>query len=215
MKLYKFEHACFVVEKEDYVIVVDPGNLTSNLIRQKNVSAIVITHNHPDHFDSRIVTAILDENPEAEIFTTADVAPQLAMYTVHVPRPGERRGVGPFTLRFFGGKHAVIHSNIEVIDNIGVLIDEALYYPGDSFAPLDRTVSTLLLPVAAPWLKITEAIDFTGSTRAGTVIPTHDAILNDSGRAIIDGILQRQVAMYGGIYQRIDHRTPLEITSAS
>lgn len=213
MKLSKFEHACFTVEKETQIVVVDPGNLTSNLVRQRNVAAVIITHNHPDHFDPRIVTAIMDENPEAAIFTTADVAPQLAMYSVHVPRPGEQRTAGSFTFRFFGGKHATIHDSIEVIDNIGVLIDEALYYPGDSFAPLDRTVAALLLPIAAPWMKIADAIDFAAQLRPGTVVPTHDAILSSDGRAIVDGIMQRQTALYGGQYVRLNQ--PMDIPSAA
>ena len=210
MKLTKFDHACFTVEKEGSILVVDPGNLTANLVRQRNVAGIIITHEHADHFDPRIVTAILDENPEAVIYTTADVAPQLSIYDVHTPRAGERHSVGPFTVRFFGGEHATIHTNVATPNNIAVMIDESLYYPGDSFTLPDHTVKALLLPVAAPWMKIAEAIDFAARIRPGLVIPTHDAILSQNGIDIVDSLLQTQTALYGGQYQRLTQSIEVE-----
>ena len=204
MKLSKYDHACFTVEKEGSTIVVDPGNLTANLVRQRSVVGIVITHEHADHFDSRIITAILDENPEAQIFSTATVVPQLAMYDVHVPAIGEKRTVGPFTLQFFGGHHAVIHESIAQIENYGLLIDETLYYPGDSFAlPATLRPPHILVPVAAPWLKIAETIDFLRALRPAVAYPTHDGILSQDGKTIVDGLLAQQTALYGGQYQRI------------
>jgi probable F420-dependent oxidoreductase len=69
--------------------------------------------------------------------------------------------VGDFTLRFFGGTHAVIHSSIPTIENVGVLVNEELYYPGDSYAvPEGIEVDTLAAPLGAPWLKIGEAMDY-------------------------------------------------------
>ncbi len=51
MKLTKYEHACVFLENDDGdKVVIDPGiftNLPGDLSR---IVAIVITHEHPDHF---------------------------------------------------------------------------------------------------------------------------------------------------------------------
>ena len=210
MKLTKFDHACFVVEKEDRSIIVDPGNLTPNLQRLSPVEAIIITHQHADHFDPQLVRAILNDHPMAQIYTTADVAPALSEYNIHIARPDEHRTAGPFSLRFYGELHARIHDGIEPISNIGVLIDEQIYYPGDALTIPDHTVTTLLLPVAAPWIKISESLAFAGDIRAPFVIPTHDAILTPAGKQIIDGLAQDYLGPRNITYRRLTQ--PIEIT---
>lgn len=209
MKITKFEHACFVVEHEGRSLVVDPGTLTSNLTRRQDVDAIVITHEHSDHIDMRIITAIMDENPTAEIYTTTSTAPELSLYTVHIAKPGQRVTPGVFDLRFFGGTHAAIHSSVPEIDNIGVLINDAVYYPGDSFVVPDRPVKALFLPISAPWLKLSEALDFALAMQSPLVIPTHDSLLSALGTEIYETHLRRVIASYGGSYVRPDG--PLDI----
>lgn len=70
------------------------------------------------------------------------------MTVVHT---GDTVEAEPFTLRFFGGTHAVIHASIPVVDNLGVLIDDELYYAGDSFTvPEGVDVDVLAVPAGAP-----------------------------------------------------------------
>jgi L-ascorbate metabolism protein UlaG (beta-lactamase superfamily) len=56
MKLTKYEHACFTVEKDDQVLVVDPGSFSSDFIAPAGVVAIVVTHEHGDNFDPEQIT---------------------------------------------------------------------------------------------------------------------------------------------------------------
>ena len=86
--------------------------------------------------------------------------------------PGDEVEVGPFRLRFFGGRHAQIHSSIPVIDNVGVLVNESLYYGGDSFAvPEGVAVDVLAAPAGAPWMKIAEAMDYVMEVAPGGPSP--------------------------------------------
>ncbi len=63
--------------------------------------------------------------------------------------------------------------------NVGVLIDNGeVYYPGDSFAEPGMPVKTLALPIAAPWMKTSEAMDFLTHVKPERAFPTHDAILS-------------------------------------
>ena len=111
--------------------------------------------------------------------------------------------VGSFTLKFFGGTHALIHSSIPQIVNFGVLINEKLYYPGDSFALPDQAVDTLALPAAAPWMKLGEAMDFLEKVKPRLAFPTHDALLSKVGKTMVDSHLNNIAQNNGGTYQRI------------
>ena len=204
MKLTKYTHACFVLEKEGSSLVVDPGNWSSDFVIPTSVIAVVITHEHPDHFDIEKLHRIIVQNPDAVIVAHASITAQVAELPTRSVTTGERISVGPFGLEFFGGQHAVIHTSFPTIANLGVMIDDKLYYPGDSFALPDKPVGTLLLPVSAPWLKVSEVLDFVSAIQAHRIIPTHDAILSDTGKALLDRIVGSHGATTGSMYQRLD-----------
>lgn len=194
MKLTKYEHACFTLEKEGKILIVDPGEWTRDLVHLEDIVGIVITHGHPDHVDTSALEAFVARNPQATIYAHMSVIEQLSSdLPTQTIAAGESVDVNPFKLEIFGSEHAVIHADIPVIANIGLLIDESLYYPGDSFVAPGKAVSTLALPVSAPWLKIAEVIDFARLIDAGLIFPTHDAILSDTGKAVVDRIISAQV----------------------
>ncbi len=97
---------------------------------------------------------------------------------MEVVAPGDARGAGPFRLRFFGGKHIVIHESIPIIDNVGVLVNDAFYYGGDSYDRPDGPVEVLAAPIGAPWLKISEAMDYVLAVKPRRAFYTHDAPLS-------------------------------------
>jgi len=204
MKLTKYEHACFTVEKDGQVLVVDPGGFTSDFIAPEHVVGIVITHEHADHFDQEQITAIIDKNPDAIIVGHGEVLKQIEVFTTKTVDAGETFELGPFKLEFFGGEHAVIHPSMPPVANLGVMINDLLYYPGDSFTLPGKPVDVLALPVAAPWLKISEAMDFLTAVKPRLAFPTHDAILSKVGRSLPDRMLPGFAESYGGTYQRIE-----------
>ena len=59
-------------------------------------------------------------------------------------------------------------------------------------------VEVLLLPVSAPWMKLSEAAEYLQAVAPDIAVPIHDAILSDAGRALVDRVIQ-QVA--GGVAQ--------------
>jgi len=203
MQLTKYEHACFTVEKDDQLLVIDPGEWSSDFISPSNVVAIVITHDHGDHFDHERLEAIIDENPDAIIVGPETVTSQIEVFQTKTVQSGDSLDIGPFHLEFFGGKHAIIHSSIAVAANVGVLINDLLYYPGDSFTLPGRSVDTLALPVAAPWLKISEAMDFLAQIRPRLAFPTHDAVLSQIGKELVDGRLSATAQEQDTTYQRL------------
>jgi len=209
MKLTKYAHACFTLEKDDQVLVVDPGNFSKDFTAPHGVVAVIITHEHADHIDPAAMTEIRDKNPNALLIATKSVIDSLPDYTAQVAVPGDTLHAGGFDVEIFGGKHAVIHPSMPVVDNVAIMIDGTIYYPGDSFTPPERPVDVLALPVAAPWSKISEVIDFITQVQPRFAFPTHDAILSSDGQSVTDSMIGPVATTYGGEYRRLEQ--PLDI----
>ena len=204
MKLTKYEHACFTLETANKTLVVDPGNYTSDFVVTDTIVAVIVTHEHADHFDPDWLTTIFTKNPNAVLVTLQSIIDKLPGHKSKAVSSGDTVDIGPFTLKFFGDKHALIHSSMPAIDNIGVLINNTVYYPGDSFTLPNTPIDVLALPVAAPWLKMSESMDFLTAIKPLLVFPTHDAILSDLGKALPDHLLPAIAQKVGAQYKRID-----------
>lgn len=209
MKLTKYEHACFTVEKDDQMLVVDPGNLSSDFLPSANTVAIVLTHAHADHSDHEQIAAIIDKNPDAVIIGHPDVVSEIEVFKTQSVNAGDKLTVGAFDLEFFGGTHALIHRSKPPVANLGVLINELVYYPGDSFTLPGRDVDTLALPVGGPWMKLGEAMDFLEVIKPRFTFPTHDAVLSDIGKGMADNWFSSFSQTLGIEYQRLER--PIDI----
>lgn len=211
MRLTKLEHACLIIEKDGRRLVVDPGSFTSPLMDLQDVDAIVITHEHADHWTPDQLTHLLASNPGATIHGPAGVAAAAEAFDVHVVTDGDSVEVGPFTLAFFGTRHAVIHESIPVIDNVGVLVDSTLFYPGDQFTVPPVPVPVLATPVGAPWLKVAEVIDYVAAVKPTLTFPTHEQTLSEPGLAMHFDRMQASARTAGGDAVRLAAHESIEI----
>ena len=78
------------------------------------------------------------------------------------------------------GEHAVIHPDIPVIANNGYVLRSeggTVMHPGDAYVPAPAGVDVLLLPTGAPWLKVSEAVDYLRSVAPPIAVPIHEAVL--------------------------------------
>ena len=183
MRVTKHHHAALTLQDSGKTLVIDPGSFTDPLIDLSEVVGIVITHEHPDHWTPDHLDRLLKNAPGIPILGPRGFAKAAVGYDVTVVAPGDTVTIEPFTLRFFGGTHAVIHDTVPVIDNVGVLVNDALYYPGDSYAvPKGVDVKLLAAPLGAPWLNIGEAMDFVLEVAPRQAFGTHDMGLSVIGR---------------------------------
>ncbi|MFJ6652163.1 MBL fold metallo-hydrolase [Microbacterium sp. NPDC091313] len=199
MRVTKYEHAALRVEIGGSALIIDPGSFTSPLEDLASVVGIVITHEHPDHWTAEHLDRVLKAAGDVPILAPEGVAHAAAGYDITVVAPGDTVTLDPFTLRFFGGRHAVIHESIPVVDNVGVLVNDAFYYPGDSYAvPKGADVQLLAAPVGAPWLKIGEAMDYVLAVKPRRAFGTHDMTLSVAGRDMGRARLQWAAEQNGG-----------------
>ncbi|GMA27858.1 MBL fold metallo-hydrolase [Arenivirga flava] len=210
MRVTKREHACQILEKDGRRLVIDPGTFTAPF-HVEDVAAVVITHEHPDHWTPEHLERIFAANPEARLYGPAGVVAAAEGFDVGEIEAGDELQSGPFALEFFGAEHAVIHESIPVIDNVGVLVDDAYFYGGDALLPPGRHVRTLAAPAGAPWLKIGDAIDYVLAVRPALVIPVHEAVLSDAGHGFADQRLAWAAEQGGGRYTRLAAGDSLEV----
>ena len=218
MKLTKYTHACVRLEKEGGVLVLDPGTFSESAEALSGAQAVLVTHEHPDHLDTKAVVEALHGNRHLELHAPEGVARQLreeapgAADRVHTVEPGSSFQAAGFDIRSFGGQHALIHPQIPVVANIGYLVDQNVYHPGDSFIiPDGITVRTLLVPLHAPWSKSAEVVDFVIGVRAPRAFQIHDGLLNDNGLGIVEGHVKRIGAKYGTEYRHLAPRESVEV----
>ena len=207
MKITKFGHACFVVEVEGESLIVDPGEYSIDLVIPDNVIGIVITHEHADHFSNNLLRNIFEKNSATVVIAHPDVVTKLNEFKTEAVNANNELTIGGFNLEFFGGQHAIIANDWPIFANLGVMINNQLYYPGDSFTIPNQPVEILALPIAAPWLKISESIEFLQAVKPKLTFPTHDAILSDIGKAIVDRMISTVAQNVGTSYKRIENTT--------
>src|SRR4051794_31047391 len=190
MELTKHGHSCVVLSEDDRRLVIDPGAFTDPAALQ-GATAVLVTHEHADHVVPDRLLAALDADPALEVWTNRSVAGQLegAGSRVHVVGDGDAVTVAGFDVHVHGELHAVIHPEIPRIPNIGFLVEGQVFHPGDAFTVPDEPVSTLLLPVHAPWSKASEIIDYVREVRADQAYALHDGLLNDAGLGLVGGLL--------------------------
>ncbi len=211
MRITKYEHACLLLTVGDESIVIDPGSFLSP-IEPTGVIAVVVTHEHADHWTPEHLRRLLDKNPGAQIIAPQGVATAAGdEFEVQVVTPGDVVQAGPFKLEFFGGEHAVIHESIPGIDNLGVLVNDEFYYAGDSYAVPGVEVGTLAAPIGAPWLKIGDAMDYVLAVKPKRAFYTHDMTLSVAGKTMAAARLTWATEQNGGTFTELQPGETLDV----
>jgi L-ascorbate metabolism protein UlaG (beta-lactamase superfamily) len=191
VELTKKGHACIRLEKDDRVLVLDPGGF-SEPDAAVGAHAVLITHEHPDHFDIDHLHIALDESPQTEVWTLKSVADQISGVfpgRVHTVDEGDTFTAAGFDVQVHGRLHASVHPDVPQITNVGYLVDGAIFHPGDALTVPDAQVETLLLPLHAPWSKMSEVIDYVREVGPRSALDVHDALLTPVAGDFYAGLL--------------------------
>lgn len=216
MKITHLGHSCLLVEIADARILVDPGTFAEGFEDVRDLDAILVTHQHPDHLDMERVPDLVRANPDALL-----VSDPGSLQTLHGAGLDARTHDGQTTVRAVtvtpvGEMHALIHEEIPRITNVGVRLDAdgepSLYHPGDALDGEPGAVDVLAFPLQAPWQRSREMTAFLRRLDPPQAFPIHDGLLQQRGRALYLG----QADQLGGKDTRIRDLAgagPVELTA--
>ncbi len=183
MKITKFVHACLLVEDDGQTVLFDPGQYSwdskfFDVNALPKLDAVVITHEHTDHFWPEFVRAILAKFPDVPFTTTSPVATQLKQLgakQVFTESNGQ--------IQIFSKKpHAsMVPLAPEPPQNIAVHLGGKLTVGGDRH-DLEETKQVLALTIVAPWGSVREAAEMMLKLKPAVVIPIHDWHWHDLAR---------------------------------
>lgn len=219
MRVTWLGHAGLQVEQDDYRLVVDPGVFCRPEALEGalgGADAVLITHEHFDHFAAQQVAAAVSERPQIEFWTNSSVAAQLegTGARVHVVGDGDAFDAGGISVQAYGEWHAEIHRDLPLVRNTGFLIGGRVFHPGDALTVPEAPVDLLLVPSHGPWTRTGDLIDYVRQVRPARVAPIHDAMLSETGNGGVDAFLAEQPGRgpgTGAPYSRMTAGEPFEV----
>jgi L-ascorbate metabolism protein UlaG (beta-lactamase superfamily) len=184
MKITKIGHCCLVIEENGVKIMTDPGNFSTGQDEVTAIHAVLITHEHADHLHIESLKKVLANNPTARVITNNAVSEILKKENIACDIVGHKdeTDVNGLLVQGFGDTHAEIYITVPSVENTGYMIGGKLFYPGDAFYDPGCPVHTLALPVAGPWMKISDAIEYARTVHPKVCFPVHDGMYKDPSR---------------------------------
>ena len=173
-------------------ILLDPGSLAPPLAPIDGLDGILVTHSHHDHIDVdqlRRVTGGRAVRAYGDV-ETAGVLSGTCPGPMIVVAAGTFQ-VGGIDVDVHPAPHQPIYPGFTTPSNVGYRIAGRVYAPGDSFAPPPWNVEVLLLPTGAPWMKLSETIDYLRMVSPRFAFPIHDGGLAPAHRELHRSLMTR------------------------
>ena len=190
MQITQLGHSAVLVEVADRRVLIDPGAFSDAWHGLTDLDAILVTHLHPDHADPKHLPELVAVNPDAKVWVEPGVLNAVDL-------GGRGKGLaadtsvslGSLTIAAVGGTHAIIHRDIPLIGNVGLVLsaegEPTFFHPGDSLATVPAGIDVVAVPAMGPWAAMKETIDFARAVDAPQGFPIHDALLSQPGWALI------------------------------
>ncbi len=213
MQLTKFGHSCLLVEEGRARMLVDPGMLSGGFEELQGLTAVLFTHQHADHLDPGRLRGLMDSGPGVRVVCDEGSAKPLgeAGAEVEVVHDGDELEIGGVSVRVVGRDHAVIHPDIPVVPNVGFLVGGRLFHPGDAFTLPGQPIEVLAVPAGAPWLKVSEAIDYLREVRPKVAVPVHEKVLSTIGISLSYRQLEQLGARGSTTLRVMDDGKPVQL----
>lgn len=191
------------MELADERILIDPGNFSGDFTTLRDLSAILVTHQHPDHLDPDRFLDLVRGNPQAHLYTDPMSVQVCAGFGVQAAAYDGPVQLGEVTVTPHGELHALIHEELPRITNMGVALtapgEPRFYHPGDALDAEPGEVDILAFPLNAPWQRSRDMAGFLRRINAPIAVPIHDGLLQRRGRELYLGHAEK----FGGPDTRV------------
>ncbi len=198
MKITKLGHCCLVIEEGGIKILTDPGSFTNAQDVMTDIDIVLVTHEHQDHFHTDSMKALVRNNPSVTVVTNTAVASLMQKEDIATPvaivGDGESAEVKGVKIEGFGKDHAPVYQTMGLVENTGYMVAGKFYFPGDNFYNPGRPIDILALPVAGPWMKLSDAINFAKEVKARVAIGVHDGMITPNFRGLAGIVLKSFVS---------------------
>lgn len=177
-------HACLLVETGAARLLLDPGNLTPALDGLGRIDAVLVTHGHPDHVDADQIKR-LTVGSTLPLYGPPDLADQVrdldVAFTAVEVGSFDVAGVEVVATQSL---HETLYPGFPLPVNLGYEIAGRVFAPGDALSAPSQQIEVLLAPLAGPWMKVSQGIDFARAVAPSVVVPIHDAGLAPAHRSL-------------------------------
>lgn len=187
MRVTKLGHSCVLVETEDRVALFDPGVWSSefNIDNINLLDRIVITHEHPDHFDLEKIKLLVSKFPEVHIICNTAIRELLESAAIQATIREE----SSCCVRFDAPHEKLPIPGAQAPSENGYHFKNLFTSPGDSHS-FNETMTVLAMPFIGPWGKTGDAIDKVIQLKPKYVLPIHDWHYTPEARQWLDGLIE-------------------------
>ena len=141
MKITKFNQSCLLVETNNKIFLIDPGNIgydESLLNEWKDIDYILITHRHRDHCNVEAINTIVKRD-NAKVYTTKEVADNTDLITPIIVKQGDIIELEDVKIEVTKAIHGFFtkmkKAGGEIFENVGYILDDGnkrLYTTSDT-----------------------------------------------------------------------------------
>lgn len=172
MKVTKYEQSCLLIEEGETRILIDPGTpFTQNhdISELGKLDAVLITHEHADHFDQNLCEKL---SSELDIYVNEGTAKQLEG-SKKVVQSNQQINIGEIKIKVIELPHCLMPDGSEGPQNVGYLINEIFFHPGDGAESEGLQIKYLALPITGPDVSMKRAFQFARQVKAEQAIAIH------------------------------------------
>lgn len=174
VKITKYPQSCFLLEKDNSRILIDPGNFVAEKYSLSDflpLDAILLTHLHADHADPNILEQANDRG--VRVIANQATIDFLSELNFELISDRETVVISDFSVKAHELPHVLMVDGKPGPQNTGYVVDDVFFHPGDGVEISGLSIDCLAVPIAGPDLSPHDAYSLITSVGTKLAIPMH------------------------------------------